>query len=241
MTLNAAGYAYSIVWNGQELSRNTTGGYSDGNAGRISFNFTQGPTIVKQTSDMLHVNFPGALADIHYILFSGLSGHYQYVVINNLPPQGEVRSLYRLDPDLFTRGRTDCRDDLLPPISEIQNGFNVQDETWQKRDGSYITKYDFSCYQRDNKFFGIYGDKVGAWVIAPGQDYIRGDHLAQELMVHRESKTNHAVLLHYTHGKCISDVPFHLSTKLMNRNSLYHHFRQQSQWQDARSLVTVRQ
>lgn len=220
MTLNSRGYAYSIMWNGLELARNTTGGYSDSNAGKVVFNFTQGPSVVQQTDDMLHVAFEGYYTTIHYILFGGLSGHYQYVVNNNLDPQGEVRSLYRLDPNLFTNGKTPCRDAPLPPIQEIQTGFKVQDETWQQRDGSYVTKYDFSCFQRETPWHGVYGDKVGAWVIAPGLDYIRGDHLAQELMVHRESSTNHAVLLHMIHGRSgmrgLADVGTHFTTTFSN-------------------------
>lgn len=67
--------------------------------------------------------------------------------------------------------------------------------------GSYITKYDFSCYVRGLDFHGLYGDGVGAYVIAPGKDYYIGDHLKQELMLHRESSTDDAVLLHMYHGK----------------------------------------
>lgn len=141
-----------------------------------------------------------------------MNGHYQYVINKNLGSQGEVRSLYRLDPTLFTHGRTQCRDDVLPPISDIQSGLNIQDETWQKRDGSYITKYDFSCFARGQEYHGVHGQGLGAWIIAPGMDYYIGDQMKQELMVHRETKTNDAVMLHYYHGEfgcdlCNAELP----------------------------------
>ncbi|KAI0114797.1 hypothetical protein F4814DRAFT_293448 [Daldinia grandis] len=66
----------------------------------------------------------------------------------------------------------------------------------------------FSCYIRDLDFHGLYGDDVRAYVIAPGKDYYIGDHLKQELMLHRESSTDDAVLLHMYHG----EPTFHLTT-----------------------------
>ena len=89
----------------------------------------------------------------------------------------------------------------FPNINDIFAGLNVQDETWRTRTGSYITKYDFSCFVRDTDFHGVYGDDVGAWYIAPSKDYYIGDQLKQELMVHRETKTDDAVMLHYFHGE----------------------------------------
>lgn len=200
LTLNSEGYAYSIQWNGRELVRNATGGYVD-YGGRNTINITSQPEIITQTDDQIHVAFDSYYATVHYILFANLPGHYQYVVNKNLGVQGEIRSLWRLDPVIFTKGRTNCRDDVLPTIGQIQAGVNVQDETWIRQDGGYITKYDFSCFVRSLDYHGVYGDGVGAWIIAPGKDYYIGDHMKQELMVHRETKTNDAVMLHYFHGE----------------------------------------
>ncbi|KAI0377094.1 polysaccharide lyase family 4 protein [Hypomontagnella monticulosa] len=200
MDVELSGYVTKMWWNDREIVGSAKGGYSDTGGKRV-FNFTLGPTLVQQTDTMIHVAFNNSIyADVHYILFSGLSGHYQYVVNQNLGYQGEVRSLYRFDPLQFTWGRTNIKNAPLPTIQDIQAGYKVQDETWQRPNGSYITKYDFSCYVRGLDFHGVYGDDIGAYVIAPGKDYYIGDHLKQELMVHRESSTNDAVLLHMYHG-----------------------------------------
>jgi rhamnogalacturonan endolyase len=88
----------------------------------------------------------------------------------------------------------------------------VQDETWQRADGSFITKYDLSTFlpnvEGDLSFWGVYGllggqngaEKVGSWYIHGGKDYLNGDHLKQELIVHRESITGDAVQLNMIHG-----------------------------------------
>lgn len=205
MTINSKGYAYSMVWNERELVRNATGGYSD-TGGKTTFNFTTGPTVIEKSKTMIHVAFDSYLATVHYILFSNLAGHYQYVINNNLGGQGEVRSLYRFDPLQFTWGRTNIKNAPLPSIVDIETGYKVEDETWQRRNGTYVTKYDFSCFVRDLDFHGLYGDGVGAFVIAPSKDYYIGDHLKQELMLHRESSTDDAVLLHMYHGTLVPSV-----------------------------------
>ncbi|KAI2785489.1 polysaccharide lyase family 4 protein [Daldinia loculata] len=171
MDVESSGYVTKMWWNGREIVGNATGGYTD-TGGKTTFNFTSGPTLIGKTDSMIHVRFNNSdFGDVYYVLFSGLNGHYQYVVNRNLGHQGEIRSLYRLDP-------LQCKMKL----------------------GSYITKYDFSCYVRGLDFHGLYGDGVGAYVIAPGKDYYIGDHLKQELMLHRESSTDDAVLLHMYHG-----------------------------------------
>lgn len=68
-------------------------------------------------------------------------------------------------------------------MSDYATATNVQDETWQKADGSYLTKYDWSAFIREQTYYGVYGDDVGSWYINPGKDYYNGDHLKQELMV----------------------------------------------------------
>jgi rhamnogalacturonan endolyase len=210
MTVNSAGYTHSMKWNSRELVRNATGGYSD-TGGKTTFNFTKGPTVVDKTDSMIHVAFDSYLATVHYILFSGVPGHYQYVINNNLGNQGEVRSLYRLDPLQFTWGRTNIKNAPLPSIVDIETGYKVQDETWQRQNGTHITKYDFSCFVRNLDYHGVYGDGVGAFIIAPSKDYYIGDHMKQELMLHRESATDDTVLLHMYHGKMIAIHPWVLN------------------------------
>jgi rhamnogalacturonan endolyase len=199
-----------MKWKGRELVRNATGGYSD-TGGKTTFNFTKGPTVVDKTDSMIHVAFDSYLATVHYILFGGVPGHYQYVINNDLGNQGEVRSLYRLDPLQFTWGRTNIKNAPLPSIVDIETGYKVQDETWQRQNGTYITKYDFSSFVRNLDYHGVYGNGVGAFIIAPSKDYYIGDHMKQELMLHRESATDDTVLLHMYHGKMIAIHPWVLN------------------------------
>ena len=131
---------------------------------------------------------------MHWVIFSGLAGAYQYFVNRALPVLGEFRTLWRLDNTTFTKGKTDLRDELLPPLSEYLPQNKVQDETWLKPDGSgYITKYDFTSWVRNQKYYGVYGEGFGSWYINAGKDYYNGDQLKQELMVIPQSLIYHDV------------------------------------------------
>lgn len=112
---------------------------------------------------------------MHWVIFSGLPGAYQYFVNRALPVLGEFRTLWRLDNETFTRGHTNIRDDLLPPLSDYLPENKVQDETWldpldPDADG-YITKYDFTAFVRTQTAYGVYGDGFGSWVsnVLPSQ------------------------------------------------------------------------
>lgn len=138
---------------------------------------------------------------MHWVIHTGLAGAYQYFVNRAVPVLGEFRSLWRLDNMTFTRGRTSRRDEALPPLSDYLPELKVQDETWLRPDGTgYITKYDFSAFVREQTAYGVYGEGFGSWYINPGKDYYNGNHLKQELMVHRESATGDAVQLNMIHG-----------------------------------------
>lgn len=138
---------------------------------------------------------------MHWVIFSGLPGAYQYFVNEALPDLGEFRTLWRLDNDTFLNGRTNIRDEPLPPLADFVAGTKVQDETWLAADGShYLTKYDFSAFLREQSAYGVYGPGFGSWYIHPSKDYYNGNHLKQELMVHRESLTGDTVQLNMLHG-----------------------------------------
>lgn len=148
---------------------------------------------------MLDVSYNAIEGSVHFVLFNGLPGFYSYFVNAALGSRGEFRTLYRLAPDLFPNGRTYLKDAPLPLWADILTGVKVQDETWQRPDGSYVTKYDNSFFMREGDFHGVYGEEVGAWVLNPGKDYYNGDQMKQELSVHRESGTGDAVLLNMLH------------------------------------------
>jgi rhamnogalacturonan endolyase len=88
----------------------------------------------------------------------------------------------------------------LPTLAEIANETKVQDETWQLPNGTHITKYDWADFIRNQEYYGVYGSGYGSWYIYPGKDEYNGDHLKQELLLHRESRTGDVVLLNMLHG-----------------------------------------
>ncbi|KAI0183846.1 polysaccharide lyase family 4 protein [Xylaria flabelliformis] len=152
-------------------------------------------------ADYIDVVFTADEGEMHWVIFSGLAGAYQYFVNRALPVLGEFRTLWRLDNTTFPRGKTNLRDEALPPLSDYIAANKVQDETWLSPDGNgYITKYDFTAWVRTQTYYGVYGDSFGSWYVDAGKDYYNGNHLKQELMVHRESATGDAVQLNMIHG-----------------------------------------
>jgi rhamnogalacturonan endolyase len=164
--------------------------YADGAASDL--NWTSA-AIVEEKADYINVKFTANEGDFHWVIYHDLAGAYQYFVNHALPTLGEFRTLWRLDNASFPNGHTNAKDGALPPLSEYAAATNVQDETWQKADGTYLTKYDWSAFIREQTYYGVYGDEVGSWYINPGKDYYNGDHLKQELMIHRESRLGEAV------------------------------------------------
>lgn len=139
--------------------------------------------IADSGNDWINVKFTAKEGDFHWVIYDDLPGAYQYFVNHALPTLGEFRTLWRLDNASFPRGRTNVKDDVLPALEEYLSATNVQDETWEKADGTFLTKYDWSAFIRDVDFYGVYGSEVGSWYFNPGKDYYNGDHLKQELMV----------------------------------------------------------
>ena len=149
---------------------------------------------------MLDVAFTANEGDFHWVIEPRLAGAYQYFVNRALPVLGEFRSLFRLDNTTFFYGKTAIKDAILPPLSLIVESTKVQDETWQLANGSYITKYDFADFIRNQQYYGVYGPGFGSWYVYPGKDEYNGDQLKQELLVHRESSSGDVVQLNMLHG-----------------------------------------
>ena len=134
---------------------------------------------------------------MHWIIFSGLAGAYQYFVNRDLPVLGEFRTLWRLDNATFTHAKTDLRDEALPPLSDYLLENKVQDETWLNPDGSgFLTKYDLTSWVRTQSYYGVYGEQFGSWYINAGKDYYNGNHLKQELMVRTADFSDLVILIH---------------------------------------------
>jgi rhamnogalacturonan endolyase len=121
------------------------------------------PTIRKITDQHTEIVFYSAAGDLHWILTPTLAGSYQYFVNHALPTLGEFRTLWRLDNRTFTHGWTTERDAALVPLKDIRgsNAKKVQDETWQRKDGSFITKYDLATFlptvEGEPSVWGVYG------------------------------------------------------------------------------------
>ncbi|KAJ4374835.1 hypothetical protein N0V83_001913 [Neocucurbitaria cava] len=192
-------YANKLFYKGGDRVGNAVGHYVSYNGAASDLNWTSA-AVADSGNDWINVKFTANEGDFHWVIYDDLPGAYQYFVNHALPTLGEFRTLWRLDNTSFSRGRTNVKDGVLPPLEEYRSAINVQDETWQKADGTYLTKYDWSGNVRDMDFHGVYGDEVGSWYLNPGKDYFNGDQLKQELMVHRESQTGDAVQLNMIHG-----------------------------------------
>ncbi|KAF2087068.1 polysaccharide lyase family 4 protein [Saccharata proteae CBS 121410] len=191
-------YGTPLYYNDRELVGAAEGHYVGYN-GENDLNFTSAE-IYASGDDYIDVRFNATEGEMHWVIYEDLAGAYQYFVNHGLPVLGVFRTLVRLDNQTFTHGRTNIKDEALPPLSDILSGTKVQDETWLTANGTYITKYDWSDFIRTVDYYGVYGEEFGSWYIRPGTDYFNGDHLKQELMVHRESSTGDAVQLNVVHG-----------------------------------------
>ncbi|KAF7714665.1 Rhamnogalacturonan endolyase [Penicillium ucsense] len=197
-------YGVKLMYKGRDCVGDAAGHYVSYNGAASNLNWTSASITKRGTyrgKKFIDIAFTAVEGDMHWVVFAGMSGAYQYFVNRALPVLGEFRTLWRLDNVTFTRGRTDIKDEELPPLKDYIPQNKVQDETWLRPDGSgYITKYDFTAWSRNQDFFGVYGEGFGSWYINPGKDYYNGDHLKQELMVHRESATGDVVQLNMIHG-----------------------------------------
>ncbi|KAK9769834.1 putative Polysaccharide lyase family 4, domain III-domain-containing protein [Seiridium cardinale] len=187
-------YATKVYYKGYELVGSAAGHYM-GYDGENNFAWTSA-SIAAQGDDYIDISFTTTTGELHWVVFDGLAGSYQYFVNTGVPDLSILRTLWRLDPTLFLNARTYLRDQALPDFSLYANATKVQDETWDLEDGTYITKYDFSDFVRDRDYYGVYGPgTVGSWYIFPGGDYHNSNQLSQTLTVHRESSTGDSVQL----------------------------------------------
>ncbi|KAI9738374.1 MAG: hypothetical protein M1834_008877 [Cirrosporium novae-zelandiae] len=193
-------YGTKLYYKDNDLIGDAYGHYVDLPSTKVVLSWTSA-SIYKETDSYTDIVFTaGEYGELHWVLQSDLVGAYQYFIVNSFPELGVFRTLVRLDNTTFFSGHTGIKDDLLPTYSEILAGTKVQDETWETADGTYITKYDWVNWVREQDFYGVYGDEFGSWYINPSKEYFNGDHLKQELMVHRESSTGDVVQLNVMHG-----------------------------------------
>lgn len=195
---NNTGRAYSLTKNGKELIGNGKGFYASIEGGT---GFTANSLkVVTNTSEMVDIAYINNWGELHYVLRSDVSGVYSYFVTTGLGTVGEFRTVYRPDGNIFNHGYTNAKSESFPTLSDIKNGTKLQDETWQLPNGKIYTKYNWADYQADNKFYGVYGNNYGLWIIPASNEYYSSGPMRQELMVHLESATGDAVLLNMLNG-----------------------------------------
>jgi rhamnogalacturonan endolyase len=214
IAFGADGSATSLVKNGRELAHNLNGivprdkdahrtWYIDYNAGggHLVADIIR---IVQVTPDMAHIAIVDSgetsafYLEHHILLMNGESGLYGYVICKNPKNRrlgGEMRSMYRLDRDIFDWAYVAERTGHQPRYAELVQYPSVQDETWQMPDGSIYQKYDYSGYMAETPMWGHYGHGFGVWFMPVSTEYYAGGPLRQDLMVHQD-----ALILNYFQG-----------------------------------------
>lgn len=140
-------------------------------------------SIVARGADWVDISFTSEQGDLHWVVFDGLAGAYQYFTNRALEAVQIWRTVWQLDPTIFLNGRTRIKDQALPDFSLYANATKVQDETFLLANGTYITKYDFSDFVRDRDFHGVYGPDFGSWYIHASYESWSSSQLSQGLTV----------------------------------------------------------
>jgi rhamnogalacturonan endolyase len=190
ITFGPDGSATSLIKNGQELIHNLNGivprdtdahrswyiDYSGGGGRLIADNIR----IVSVSPEMAHIavidsgganRFP---LEHHILLARGESGLYGYVICknpNNRRLGGEMRTMYRLDRDIFDMAYVSERTGQQKRYAELVKYKQVQDETWELPDGSIYQKYDYSAYFSETPVWGHYGHGFGVWFMPVSTEY----------------------------------------------------------------------
>jgi rhamnogalacturonan endolyase len=214
ITFGPDGTATSVKKNGTELAHNLNGIVPrDPNRNKtwyIDWGGSKGTMVadnirvIKNTPEMAHIAIvdSGATSDFyiehHILLMRGESGVYGYVICKNIKHVRlgtEMRTMYRLDRDIFDWAYVSERTGQQPRYADLVKLPNIQDETWQMPDGSIYQKYDYSGYMAENPMWGHYGHGFGVWFIPVSTEYYAGGPLRQDLMVHQD-----ALILNYFQG-----------------------------------------
>ena len=192
---NSSGTGYSFVWQGQEWIGPAKGFYSSVN-GSLGFAPTQ-LVVTTNTPHMVDIAYISDWGELHYVVFSDLSGLYSYFVATNIGTVGEYRTLYRFNGNLIHTGYNGIeRAIAFPSLAEVEASTVLQDSTYLLPDGTVYTKYDASTYAYlQDRLHGVYGSGFGAWMISPSHEYVNGGPMKQELTVHMDASSGDAVLL----------------------------------------------
>lgn len=179
-------------------------GYLDYHSGHVMPFIARTFKVIENSPQRLHIMFKGETPEklaleYHYIIPEDTSGFYSYVVAENKTPKpvlvSELRVVYRFDPLRLNHLFNSQRDGVPLLYSALEKLPKIQDETWRLPSGEVYSKYDFAGYQRQLPFWGVYGDRLGVWLIPASPEYFSGDSNKQELLVHQD-----AIVLNYLTG-----------------------------------------
>lgn len=130
--------------------------------------------------------------DLHYVVRNGISGIYVYLVEKH--DKGDTTGIYgqtrwglRADPNLFDYHLV--RDSIrgpMYPMDSLESGRKIQDWTYQMRDGTIYTKYDYADYIDGRYVHGTVGQKshLGLFVIQASPEYLNGGPTKQYMTIH---------------------------------------------------------
>ncbi len=150
--------------------------------------------IVRQTDTLVELSFLHVASnhftyDLHYLLKSGDTGIYCYLVESHSAKDsvgnyGQTRWGIKADESLFDYHLVrDSIQGSMPKMADLIH--DVQDWTFLMPDSSYYTKYDYADYIEDRYVHGMAGSKgYGLFVINPSHEYLNGGPTKQYQNVH---------------------------------------------------------
>jgi rhamnogalacturonan endolyase len=155
--------------------------------------------------------------EYHILMRSEESQLFSYVIAksNDKHPFtiNEMRTVYRLDSQIFPNSYTSSRIGLQPSSNYTNQFKRWQDETYEMPDGERFSnskvysKYDYADFFADNPFWGFFGPEYGFWFVPASTEYYPSGPLKQELMVHYDG-----ILLNYMSGAHLGTGDFHISS-----------------------------
>lgn len=166
-------------------------------------------TVITGTTEMVHLAYTDDKGQLgvryHFIVRGDDQAIYGYAEVwsNSQHPfsVNELRTVYRLDHNLFNVGYNAERIGHQPTSAHMMQGEKLQDETYRMKDGSFYSnsqiysKYDYAGYISENPFWGQYGRKYGFWFIPTDRSYFPSGPLNQDLLLHYDG-----LILNYMTG-----------------------------------------
>ncbi|ASG79903.1 polysaccharide lyase family protein [Lactiplantibacillus pentosus] len=226
LSLTKEGMVQSLKIDGQELLNNLTGEPGDPDKDHSFYldYHMNGKTVnmkpvrmevVEDSPEAAHVVYIDDQSDLglayHLIVRGDDTAIYGYVEAwsntDHSFKVNELRTVYRLDHELFNIGYNAERIGHQPTSAHMMSGDKLQDETYVMADGSFYSnskiysKYDYAGYLSENPFWGQYGDKYGLWFIPADRSYFPSGPLNQDLLLHYDGLIlNYMTAVHFGTG-----------------------------------------